>query len=95
MIVTLATLNPDHEIFQKSYAPQLMQKKMQSDSQVTNKDNFFTGLPQLKLSELKGKVGSCFTKEEKLQIRMEREKEKMMKCNARLEKISEQMQEAN
>jgi hypothetical protein len=44
---------------------------------------------------LKGKVGSCFTKEEKLQIRMEREKEKMMKCNARLEKISEQMQEAN
>jgi len=39
------------------------------------------------MSELKGKVGSCFTKEEKLQIRMEKEKEKMMKCNARLEKI--------
>jgi len=58
-------------------------------------DDFFTGLPQLKMSELKGKVGSCFTKEEKLQIRMEKEKEKMMKCNARLEKISEEMKDVN
>ena len=67
---------------------------MQSDIQISNSDGFFTGLPKLtKLSDLKGKAGACFTKEEKLQIRME--KEKMRRCNQNLDRISEEMKDVN
>jgi tRNA(Phe) wybutosine-synthesizing methylase Tyw3 len=53
-------------------------------------------LPKLtKLSDLKGKAGACFTKEEKLQIRMEKEKEKMRRCNQNLDRISEEMKDVN
>lgn len=67
---------------------------MHSDIHISNEDNYFTGLPRLyKLTDLKGKAGACFTKEEKLSIRMEREKEKMKKCNERLNRISEEMKD--
>ena len=69
---------------------------MQSDTQISNADDYFTGLPKLfKLADLKGKAGACFTKEEKLQIRMEKEKEKMRKCNENLDRISEEMKDVN
>jgi tRNA(Phe) wybutosine-synthesizing methylase Tyw3 len=96
MIITLGTLNPDHEIFKKSYQPQVVNRHIQSDVQISNADGFFTGLPRLtKLSDLKGKAGACFTKEEKLQIRMEKEKEKMRRCNQNLDRISEEMKDVN
>jgi hypothetical protein len=53
-------------------------------------------LPKLtKLSDLKVKAGACFTKEEKLQIRMKKEKEKMRRCKQNLDNISEEMKEVN
>ena len=95
MIIALGTLNPEHAIFEKSYQPQVAKKQMQS-TQISNADDYFTGLPKLsKLADLKGKAGACFTKEEKLQIRMEREKEKMRKCNERLDRISEEMKDVH
>ena len=96
MIITLGTLNPNHSIFSKSYKPEVVNRAMQSDIQISNEDGFFTGLPKLtKLSDLKGKAGACFTKEEKLQIRMEKEKEKMRRCNHNLDRISEEMKDVN
>jgi tRNA(Phe) wybutosine-synthesizing methylase Tyw3 len=96
MIITLGTLNPNHSIFSKSYKPEVVNRAMQSDIQISNEDGFFTGLPKLtKLSDLKVKAGACFTKEEKLQIRMEKEKEKMRRCKQNLDNIPEEMKEVN
>ena len=96
MIIALGTLNPNHSIFSKSYKPEVINRATQNDIQISNEDGFFTGLPKLtKLSDLKVKAGACFTKEEKLQIRMEKEKEKMRRCKQNLDNISEEMKEVN
>ncbi len=69
---------------------------MQSDIQISIEDGFFTGLPKLtKLSDLKVNAGACFSKEEKLQIRTEEEKEKKRQCKQNLDSISEEIKEVS
>ena len=73
MIIALATLNKDHEIFGKSYLPKVIQRGLGvRELEISNEDGFFTGLPKMfKLSDLKARGGACFSKDEKLQIKMQ------------------------
>ena len=63
---------------------------------MSNADGFFTGQPRLtKLSDLKVKAASCFTKQEKLQIMMEKEKARIERASQRLDQIAEQVKQAD
>ena len=63
---------------------------------MSNADGFFTGQPRLtKLSDLKVKAASCFTKQEKLQIMMEKEKARIERANQRLDYIAKQVKQAD
>jgi hypothetical protein len=97
MIIALATLNPEHEIFSKSYQPAIAERGLASNQIfVSNADGFFTGQPRLtKLSDLKVKAASCFTKQEKLQIMMEKEKARIERASQRLDQIAEQVKQAD
>ena len=44
MIIALATLNPDHEIFQKAYVPVVAERGLAKNQiLMSNVDGFFTG----------------------------------------------------
>ena len=68
IIIAIATLDPQHEIFGKSYKPPV---KLGLDAgaghMIKNHDGFYTGLPHLSSArDLKVKRLSCLSKEERL-----------------------------
>ena len=64
MLYSLATLNPEHQIFSKSYRPVLKHQNVE----VGNSDGYFDGLPQRLAHELRGNAVATYTKEERVLI---------------------------
>ena len=73
MIVALSTLNPTHEIFHKSYRPAVNNQSANAlQIMLNNKDKFFDGLPEVE--DNKGRNMACFTKDQRLQLKIEKER---------------------
>ena len=69
IIIAIATLNPDHELFGKGYRPSIARGIGGPGGGVliSNRDDFFTGLPVLtSAKDLKIKSVSCLSKEDRL-----------------------------
>ena len=84
LVIALATLNPNHNLFSKSYKPQVRHQTNNAHLMVDNSDGFFDNLPQLQGAKSKGKIMSCLPKEKLLELQMLREQEKSDKALARI-----------
>ena len=95
IIIAIATLDPGHEIFAKSYKPAVRPGLAQGPRiLVNNEDGFFTDLPLLSSArDLKVKQLSCLSKEERLVSRLAKEKEKIEKAKQRIEQLASQAEE--
>ena len=95
IILAIATLDPQHEIFGKSYKPEVKQGFGEGPGiMINNQDGFFTGLPPLSsLRDLKVKTVSCLSKEERLASKLAKEQEKIRKANERIEHLANQVEE--
>ena len=86
IIIAIATLDPQHEIFGKSYKPQVRPGFEGPGVLINNQDGFFTDLPILSSArDLKVKQLSCLSKEERLASKLAKEKAKIQKANQRIE----------
>ena len=82
IIIAIATLNPDHELFGKGYRPPIARGVGGPGGGVliSNRDDFFTGLPVLtSYKDLKIKSVSCLSKEDRLAGKLARNKPKSRK----------------
>jgi hypothetical protein len=95
IILAIATLDPQHEIFGKSYKPEVRQGLGEGlGVMINNKDGFFTGLPALSSArDLKVKSISCLSKEERLASKLAKEQTKIRKANERIEHLASQVEE--
>ena len=93
IILAIATLDPQHEIFGKSYKPEVKQGFGEGPGiMINNQDGFFTGLPALSSArDLKVKTMSCLSKEERLASKLAKEQEKIRKANERIEHLASQV----
>ena len=76
MIIAIATLNPDHELFGKGYRPPIARGIGGPGGGVliSNRDDFFTGLPVLtRTKDLKIKSVSCLSKEDRFASKLAKE----------------------
>ena len=88
MIIALATLNPNHEIFAKSYKPQVERPSIaRNELLVNNADGFFTGLPQLtKAKDLKGRRMGLMTQEQRLELKMAQQQDQIHRAQEKIKK---------
>lgn len=95
IILAIATLEPDHEIFGKSYKPEVRQEFGQAPGvMVNNADGFYTGLPALSsVKDLKVKTISCLSKEERIASQLAKEQAKIQKANQRIEHLASKVEE--
>ena len=92
LIIAIATLDAQHEIFGKSYKPQVRQGPGAGPGlMVNNADDFFTDLPILSsVRDLKVKSISCLSKEERLASKLAKEKAKIEKAKERMQSLQAQ-----
>ena len=78
IILAIATLDPNHEIFGKSYKPEVKQGFGEGlGIMINNADGFYTGLPLLsRAKDLKVKSISCLSKEERIASKLAKEQAK-------------------
>ena len=95
IILAIATLDPKHEIFGKSYKPEVKHGFGQAPGvMVNNADGFYTGLPALSSAkDLKVKAISCLSKEERLASQLAKEQAKIQKANNSIEQLASKVEE--
>lgn len=95
MVLAIATLDPQHEIFGKSYKPVMkLGLGVGPGVQINNQDGFFTGLPMLSSArDLKVKAMSCLSKEERLASQLAKEQAKIQRANQRMKDLASRVEE--
>ncbi len=95
IILAIATLDPKHEIFGKSYKPEVKHGLGQAPGiMVNNAKGFYTGLTALSsVKDLKVKAISCLSKKERLASQLAKEQAKIQKANKRIEQLASKAEE--
>ena len=83
MMRALATLNPNHAIFAKSYRP-VVERPRHAErlERVNNEDCFYDDLPLLTDKERKGRAMPNLTREQRLELNMAKQKDKIDRAKA-------------
>ena len=95
MLVIIATLNPDHALFQKDYVPPKTEQEMEAIQYVRNEDNFWSGLPKLyKTKDIKAKhVTAILSKEDRLQAKIQKAERQQAKKDSSIAKMKAELED--